>query len=121
MEILGKTEPQSTAVHGAEMMGTGFSLEQGVQTGYKERIFPYEGKEQVLGAVMQSPALEYFKIKIIKALNNLTCPCDYPWPQWEIELEISNLNYPINHFLLTENRSKFMQPALIERRRSGIN
>lgn len=71
MEILGKIESQLTVVHGAERMGNGFSLKQVVQTGCKEKTFPHKGKEQVPGAVMQSPALDYFKIKIIKPLNNL--------------------------------------------------
>lgn len=71
MEILGKTEPQFTVVHGAEMMSNGFTLKQGVQTRYKEKNFPHEAKEQMPRPVRQSPALDYFKIKIIKALNNL--------------------------------------------------
>lgn len=64
-------ESDFTVVHGAEMRGNGFSLKQGVQTGYKEKLFPHEDNEQVLGAVVQSPALEYLKIKIIKALSRL--------------------------------------------------
>lgn len=74
MEATEKTEPDFTAVPDGKMSGNGHHLKQGVQTGYKEKLFPQEDHgllEQLPRAVVQSPALEGFDIKINQALRHL--------------------------------------------------
>lgn len=125
VEAIENMEPDFTAVYGGKMRGNVYNLKQEVQTGYKEKIFSHETSEvleHLPRAVVQSPpALEGFKIKINQVLSHLVWSYGWPWSQREVGLEISNLNYLVNYFLLTENKSRFWLSALIRKMKSGIN
>ena len=69
MQAIEKMEPDFTAAHVGKMRGNGHNLEQEVQTGYKEKIFPHEDSEaleQLPKAVAQSPAPRVSRWKFIK-------------------------------------------------------